>query len=68
YSGQKGTTPDGPMDLPKVNQQAKQMDAFAVSIKNNQPTIVPGEMGRRDVKILAAIYEAMRTGQKIPIK
>jgi len=68
YSGQKGKTPEGPMDLPKVNQQAKQMDAFSLSIKNNQPTIVPGEMGKRDVRIIAAIYEAMRTGKKIPIK
>lgn len=67
YSGQKGSTPAGPLDLPKINQQAKQMDAFALSIKNNQPTIVPGEMGKRDVKIISAIYEAMRTGQKIKI-
>src|SRR5688572_3189522 len=68
YSGQKGNTPEGAMNLPKVNQQARQMDAFALSIKNNQPTIVPGEMGKRDVRIIAAIYEAMRTGKKIPIK
>ena len=68
YGGQKGNTPAGPMDLPKVNQQAKQMDAFALSIKNNQPTIVPGELGKRDVKIIAAIYEAMRTGKKVSIK
>ena len=68
YSGQKGNTPQGPMDLPKVNQQAKQMDAFALSIKNNQPTIVPGELGRRDVKIIAAIYEAMRKGNKVQIR
>ena len=68
YSGQTGSTPAGSMDLPKVNQQAKQMDAFALSIKNNQPTIVPGEMGKRDVKIIAAIYESIRTGNKVSIK
>jgi len=68
YGGQKGNTPEGPMDLPNVNQQAKQMDAFALSIKNKQPTIVPGELGKRDVKIIASIYEAMRTGKKIPLK
>ena len=67
YSGQRGNTPEGPMDFPRVNQQAKQMDAFALSLKNNTPTIVPGEMGRRDVKIIAAVYEAMRTGKKVPI-
>lgn len=68
YGGQKGYTPEGPMDLPKVVQQAKQMDAFALSIKNNQPSIVPGELGKRDVKIIAAVYEAMGTGKKISIK
>jgi predicted dehydrogenase len=67
YSGQAGYTPEGPMDFPKIIQQAKQMDGFAVSIKNNQPSIVPGELGRRDVKIIAAIYEAMGTGKKIMI-
>jgi len=65
YSGQKGNTPAGIMDFPKINQQAKQMDAFALCVKNKQATIVPGEMGRRDVKILQAIYEAMRTGKRV---
>jgi predicted dehydrogenase len=68
YSGQQGITPAGKMNFPQVNQQAKQMDAFALSVKNNQPTIVPGEMGRRDVKLIAAVYEAMRTGNKVLIK
>jgi predicted dehydrogenase len=68
YSGQSGNTPEGPMNFPKIIQQAKQMDGFALSIKNDQPTIVPGELGKRDVKIIAAIYEAMRTGKKILIK
>ena len=67
YSGQKGNTPAGIMDFPKINQQAKQMDAFALCVKNKQATIVPGEMGRTDVKILQAIYEAMQTGKRVII-
>lgn len=67
YSGQAGHTPEGAMNFPKIVQQAKQMDSFALSIKNNQASIVPGEMGKRDVKIIAAIYEAMKTGKKIII-
>lgn len=67
YSGQKGNTPDGPMDLPKVNQQAKQMDDFARAIKNKRATSVPGEMGKRDVKIIQAIYKAMQTGKRVEI-
>lgn len=67
YSGQAGYTPDGPMNFPRVNQQARQMDDFAMAIKNNRPTPVPGEMGRRDVRIVEAIYEAMETGKKVTI-
>jgi predicted dehydrogenase len=67
YSGQRGDTPNGAMNFPKVNQQAKQMDDFALAIKNKRPTPVPGEMGKRDVRIIAAIYEAMRTGKKVII-
>lgn len=67
YSGIKGETNAGEIKLPEVNQQARQMDDFAQAIINKRPTPVPGEMGRRDVKILAAIYEAMRTGKRISI-
>lgn len=67
YSGQRGRTPEGDMNFPHVNQQARQMDAFALSLKNNKPTIVPGEMGRRDVKFINAIYEAMNTGKRVTI-
>jgi predicted dehydrogenase len=67
YTGQKGYTPEGPMNFTLINQQARQMDAFAVAVNNKQKTIVPGEMGRRDVKYLQAIYEAMRMGKRIEI-
>jgi len=67
YSGQQGSTPGGIMDFAHVNQQAKQMDAFALAIKNKKPTIVPGEMGKRDVKLIQAVYKAMQTGERIVI-
>lgn len=67
YSGQKGETSQGKMDLPKVNQQALQMDDFAEAIIKKRPTPVPGEMGRQDVKIINAIYEAMKTGKRVEI-
>jgi predicted dehydrogenase len=68
YSGLRGKTPDGIIKYSGLSQQAKQMDAFALSVKKNKPGIVPGEMGRRDMKIITAIYEAMRTGKKIEIR
>ncbi len=67
YSGQKGNTPEGSMDLPKVNQQAGQMDDFAQAIRDHRPTPVPGAMGKRDVKIIQAIYKAMETGKRVEI-
>lgn len=68
YSGLRGKTTDGVIEYPRLSQQARQMDGFALSIKNKQPSIVPGEMGRRDVKIIEAIYEAMKTGKRVEIK
>jgi predicted dehydrogenase len=65
YKGIKGETHEGKMKFPQVYQQAKQMDDFALAILHNRPTPVPGELGRKDVKILQAIYEAMRTGNRV---
>ncbi|RRN76401.1 gfo/Idh/MocA family oxidoreductase, partial [Pseudoxanthomonas sp. SGD-10] len=64
YRGIKGDTIKGEIDFEQVNQQALQMDDFALAIKENRATPVPGEMGRQDVKILQAIYRAMETGQR----
>jgi predicted dehydrogenase len=67
YRGLRGKTSEGKMNFPEVNQQARQMDAFASAITNNRPTEVPGEMGKQDVKILQAIYKSMETGKRIEI-
>jgi predicted dehydrogenase len=69
YTGLKGSTGDGKIiSHAPLLQQAKQMDGIALSVKNNQASIVPGEMGRRDVKIIEAIYEAMKTGKRVLIR
>ncbi len=69
YAGLKGSTADGKIiSYAPLSQQAKQMDGISLSVKNNQNSIVPGEMGRRDVKIIEAIYEAMKTGRRVIIE
>lgn len=68
YRGIKGKTSDAKMDFPQVNQQALQMDDFALAVKSKRPSPVPGEMGRQDVKILQTIYQAAETGKKVEIK
>jgi predicted dehydrogenase len=68
YSGIKGKTSAAPLQFPATNQQAKQLDDFAKAIRENRPSPVPGEMGRRDVVIIQAVYEAMRTGARVNIE
>jgi len=65
YTGIKGKTVEGKMSFAQVNQQALQMDDFAVCIKEGRTSPVSGEEGRQDVKILEAIYKAMETGERI---
>jgi predicted dehydrogenase len=65
YGGIEGRTSNGPLEFPRVNQQALQMDAFAQHVRDGAPNLVPGEMGRRDVRILMAIYEAAKTGKPV---
>jgi predicted dehydrogenase len=68
YSGIKLYSNNGEIKKKEVNQQALQMDDFALCVKSNKKSKVPGEMGLRDVKIMLAIYEAMITGKRVEIK
>lgn len=68
YKGLKGKTSEGEMEFEEVAQQAAQMDGIALAIKEGRPSPVPGEEGRQDVKILQAIYEAMRSGERVEIR
>lgn len=72
YDGNRGRRSDGKeIRFPEVDplgelyQFAAEMDDFAQCILNHQPTRVPGEEGLRDVKIMTAIYESVRTGKTI---
>ena len=64
YSGIKGSTSNGPMNLPNINQQAAQMDDFANCINQNKPTRVPGEEGLKDMKVVDAIYRSLDSGRQ----
>lgn len=67
YEGLKGHTSEGEMSFPDINQQAEQMDDFALCIKNNVPSKVRGEMGLRDLTILSAIYQSAKSGKRITL-
>ncbi|RYY34407.1 MAG: Gfo/Idh/MocA family oxidoreductase [Sphingobacteriaceae bacterium] len=64
YGGIKGFTPQGAMSFPQVNQQAQQMDDFALCVLNKKPTRVPGEEGLKDMKVIDAIYRSIASGKK----
>ena len=64
YSGQRGKTPEGPINLPQVNEQALQMDDFAQCIMQKKETRVPGEMGLNDMKVIDAIFKSVKSGKR----
>lgn len=69
YRGTIVETNAGPVSYePFVNQQALQMDDFAQCVREGRESRVPGEMGRRDNVIIAAIFEAAKTGKKVAVK
>ena len=67
YGGIKGTSSNGDILFPKVDQQATQMDETAICIKEGKPMRVPGEEGLADIKIVEAIEESIKTGKPVKI-
>jgi len=68
YGGLQGRTSDGPMNLNNVNQQARQMDAFAACVQEDRPSRVSGEEGLRDMQVIEAIYASIDAGgQRVEI-
>jgi glucose-fructose oxidoreductase len=62
------TTSRGPVKLPRVNHQAAQLDGMAMELLEGRPSLAPGEMGRRDIAIVEAIYAAASSGQRVEVK
>jgi predicted dehydrogenase len=56
------------MNLDNVNQQARQMDAFAACIQEDRASRVSGEEGLRDLQVIEAIYASIDAGgQRVEI-
>ncbi len=70
YGGFKVATNKGPLGItPPQSQQALQLDGLAECFRDGKPIPVPGEMGRRDMVIIEAIYRsAARGGERVEIK
>ncbi len=65
YGGIRLFTPEGEIQYPPFNQQAAQMDDFALCVKEDRESKVSGAMGLRDMVIVEAIYDAMRSGRRV---
>lgn len=68
YRGIVCETSRGALNYPPMSQQAALMDDFADSILGRREHRVPGELGRRDIQIITAVYEAARTGKRVPVR
>ena len=67
YSAPAGYINDEAMQFEVRNQQAVQMDAFALNILEGTEVKASGEEGLRDMKVIEAIYEAAKTGARVTL-
>jgi glucose-fructose oxidoreductase len=67
--GVRATTSQGPVRVkPPASQQALQIDDFAACVLAGRESRVPGEMGRRDMVLIEAIYaSAAADGRRIEV-
>ena len=70
YGPIQGKTNKGELNFPHVTHQTVQMDEMAGIILQNKQPIVPvdGEEGLKDMKIIDAIYQAVKTGKRVDLK
>ena len=69
YGPIQGRTHKGPLDHPHITHQTVQMDEMSgIILQNNKPIVpVDGEEGVRDLKIMDAIFMAVKSGKKIDL-
>lgn len=70
YGPVKGRTNKGELTQPHVTHQTVQMDKMAgIILEGKQPAVpVNGEEAVKDLKIIDAIYLAVKTGRKVDLK
>jgi glucose-fructose oxidoreductase len=69
YTGQDLQTSTGPRNYPAVNHQLMQFEAMARCLREGRPCVADGPMGRRDVRIIEAIYASAKAGgQRVAVR
>ncbi len=69
YGPIQGRTHKGELNFPHVTHQTVQMDEMqGIILENKSPEVpVDGEEGLKDMRIIDAIFEAVKTGKKVKI-
>ncbi|WP_121811638.1 Gfo/Idh/MocA family protein [Mucilaginibacter kameinonensis] len=69
YGPIRGRTHLGELNQPVTTHQTVQMDEMAEIIFNNKKPVVPvdGEEAVKDLKLIDAIYQAVKTGKKVEV-
>lgn len=69
YGPIKAWTHSGPLQHPHVTHQTTQMDEMAALILDDKQPLVPvdGEEGLKDMYLVEAIYQAVKSGQKVSL-
>jgi len=69
YTDIMGRTHKGEIDQPQVVHQTVQMDEMAAIILDGKKPVIPvdGEEGVKDLKIIDAIYAAVKSGKKVAL-
>lgn len=69
YGPIEGKTHKGPLTQPHITHQTLQMDGMAELIFDGKQPVVPvdGEEGVKDMKIIDAIFESIKTGKKVSL-
>ena len=68
YDGIAGRRSDGKeIHFPPIDHFAAEMDDFSRCIVEGRPSRVSGEEGMRDIRVLMAIYESIRSGSAVKL-
>jgi predicted dehydrogenase len=64
----KGTAEATEHLVEAVNHFTEEMDHFSDCVLHGTKLRTPGEMGLADMRVMTAIYEAIRTGKAVPVQ
>jgi predicted dehydrogenase len=67
YDGIEGWSSEGKMNFPQIDQFAAEMDDFANCILANKPTRISGDEGLKDLKVIEAIYNAIKIKKEVKL-